>query len=235
VTTEITPQVRTTAQRPGDPSTAARPGRPGVDGNLPRLPRRYGQWAAAVLFVLVSVLAAGWVWQQRSDRIEVLAVVHEVPAGAVLDADDLQVVEVAGVEGAVRATDASSVIGSTVGVALLPGQVLTENMVTADPVPGAGERIVGLELDGTRAPGGLAPGDRVTVLAVPPTGDASTPSQLSSPTVLAAVATVQSVDRVEGAGTRFALLVPQDAADQVAAFGAAGRVSLVQAPLGGDG
>ena len=49
-----------------------------------------------------------------------------------------------------------------------PGQVLTPEMLTPDPLPGPGERVVGVQLDGTRAPGGLVPGDRVSVLAVPP-------------------------------------------------------------------
>ena len=198
------------------------------------MPRRYGQWVAAVLFVLVSVLAAGWLWEHKSDRIEVLAVGHDVPAGSVLGREDLKVMEVAGVSGAVRASDAASVIGGTAGVELVPGQILTPDMIATDPLPGPGERVVGVELDGTRAPGGLAPGDRVSVLAVPPSGDAGRPTELASPTVLAEVATVRSVDRIEGAGTRFGLLVPREAADRVAAFGAAGRVSLVQAPLGGD-
>jgi Flp pilus assembly protein CpaB len=199
------------------------------------MPRRYGQWAAAVLFVLVAVVAAGWLWQQKSDRVEVLAVTHAVPAGTVLSNEDLKVVDVAGVDGAVGADDASSIIGSAAAVELVPGQILTPEMLTPDPLPGPGERVVGVQLDGTRAPGGLVPGDRVSVLAVPPSGDAGTPADLSSPTVLAEVATVRSVERVQGAGTRFALLVPRASADQVAAFGAAGRVSLVQAPLSGDG
>jgi Flp pilus assembly protein CpaB len=199
------------------------------------MPRRYGQWAAAVLFVLVCVLAAGWLWQQKSDRVEVLAAARIVPAGAVIGRDDVRVVDVAGVRGAVRASEPPSVLGSTAAVALVPGQILTRDMTTSRPVPRSGERLVGVELDGTRAPAGLVPGDRVTVLAVPPSGDASTATELASPTVLAESATVQSVAQVEGAGTRFALLVPSAAADRVAAFGAADRVSLVQAPLGGDG
>ena len=184
---------------------------------MPRVPRRYGQWAATVLFVLVAVLAAGWLWQQKSERVELLAVTHAVPAGSVLGRDDLQVVEVAGLPNALGAGQAANVVGSTAGVGLVAGQVLTPAMLTADPVPGPGERVVGVELDGTRTPAGLAPGDVVRVLAVPPTGDASSPAELASPTV-----------------TRFALLVPQTEADRVAAFGAAGRLSLVQASLGGE-
>lgn len=201
---------------------------------LPRVPRRYGQWAAAVLFVLVAVLAAGWLWQQKSDRQEVLAVVHAVPAGSVIARDDLKVIEVAGLEDSIAASDVNDVAGSTAAVGLVAGQVLTPGVVAASPVPGKGERVVGLDLDATRAPAGLQAGDVVMVLAVPPAGDSSAPAELESPTVLAEAATVLSADRIEGAGTRLTLVVAQDVAARVASFGAAGRVALVQTPLGGD-
>lgn len=201
---------------------------------VPRVPRRYGQWAAAVLFVLVAVLVAGWLWQQRSDRQEVLAVVHAVPAGSVITSDDLKVIEVAGLDDSIAASDVNDVAGSTAAVGLVAGQVLTPDVVAANPVPGKGERVVGLDLDATRAPVGLQAGDVVMVLAVPPAGDASAPDDLESPTVLAEAATVLSADHIEGAGTRLTLVVAQDVAARVASFGAAGRVALVQTPLGGD-
>lgn len=202
---------------------------------LPRVPRRYGQWAAAVLFILVSILVAGSLWQQKSDRQEVLAVAHAVPAGSVITSDDLKVIEVAGLKDSIAATDVKDVEGSTAAVGLVAGQVLTPGVLAANPVPGKGERVIGLDLDATRAPTGLGPGDVVMVLAVPPSGDSSTPSQLESPTVLADEATVVSADHIEGAGTRLTLVVGKDVAARVASFGAAGRVALVQTPLGGDG
>lgn len=203
--------------------------------DLPRVPRRYGQWTAAVLFVLLSVLVAGWLWQQRSDREEVIAMVRPVPVGVVISASDLGVVEVAGVEGGVPWSESGNIIGKAAAVGLVEGQILTPDMLTTDPVPGPGERVVGVELDATRAPGGLMPGDVVSVLAVPPTGDPSTPEQLDDPTVLADDVTLGGLERVEGAGTRMTLLVPREVADRVTAYAAAGRIALVQAPLGGDG
>ena len=223
----------TAAARKDRPGGVAAPGR-GRGREVARVPRLYGQWAAAVLLVLVSVVAAGWLWQQKSDRSEVLALSREVPAGSEIVAGDLTLVEVAGVEGAVDASRADEVIGSTAVVGLVPGQVLNGAMLTSAPVPAPGERVVGVQVDGTRAPGGLVSGDRVIVVGVPPTGDASSPAELAEPTVLADMATVQSVEVIEGAGTRLALRVPNEVADEVASFGAAGRVALVQAPLGGD-
>ena len=203
--------------------------------DLPRMPRRYGQWAGAVLFVVMAVLLAGWFWQQKSDRFAVLVITEPVPAGAVLTANDLEVVEVSGVKGAITSTESDSVVGAIASVGLVDGQILTRDMVTSDPLPGPGERVVGLQLDATRAPAGLRPGDAVAVLAVPPAGDPSTAGALDDPMVLAPKATVASATAIEGAGTRLTLLLPEPVAERVTAYVAAGRVALIQAPTGGDG
>jgi len=199
------------------------------------MPRRYGQWAGAVLFVVVSVLIAGWLWQQKSDRVEVLSIAKPVPAGEVITERDLAIVELAGLKGGIPASDADRIVGRSALVGLVEGQILTPGMLTTTPVPAAGERVIGVQLDATRAPGRLMSGDKVVVVAVPPSGDPSTPDELDEPEVLAAEAAVASAVPVEGAGTRLTLVVPQEVADRVAAYAAAGRVALVQAPLGGDG
>ena len=201
---------------------------------VPRVPRRYGQWAATVLFLLVTVLIAGWLWQQKSDLEEVWAVDVAVPAGSVIERDDLVTLQVAGIDEAIAVSELDSIVGSTAAVGLVPGQVLNHDMLTPDPIPGPGERVVGVELDATRVPGGLAPGDVVTILAVPPTGDPSTPDELESPRTLAEEATVLSAFKIEGAGTRLTLVVSKEQANRVAAFGAAGRVALVQSATGGE-
>jgi Flp pilus assembly protein CpaB len=187
-----------------------------------------------VLFVLVTVLAAGWLWQQRNDREEVLAVGVAVPAGVVIERDDLRVQEVAGVDAAISSADLDGIVGSTAAVSLVPGQILNQDMLSSDPMPGPGERVVGVELDATRTPGGLMPGHSVTVLAVPPSGDPGSPSELESPPVLAENVTLLKVATVQGAGTRLTLVVPEPAANSVAAFGSAGRVAVVQTPVSGD-
>jgi hypothetical protein len=188
-----------------------------------------------LLFLVVCLVAAGWLWQHKGDQVEVLAVRTAVPAGATLDRFNLVTSSVSGVTGAIPAADADRVVGRVAATGLVPGQVLLDELVTDVPVPSAAERMVGLQLDPTRVPDGLAPGDVVTVVAVPPPGDASGSGQLARPTVLTEAATVHAAAGTQDGGSRLSLLVPQDAANQVAAFGAAGRVAVVQAPAPGVG
>lgn len=206
----------------------------GTERTLPTRPRRYGQWAATLAFLLVCLVAAGWLWQQKGDQADVLVVSAGVPAGQVIERRDLTSSAVSGVNGAIAAADVDQVVGQPAGVALVPGQVVTDRMITSEQVPARSERVVGVQLDATRTPVELSSGDAVSVLAVPPTGDPSTPTELGSPEVLAESATVFRVGRAEGGGTRISLIVGSADANRVAAFGAAGRLAVVQLPLGGQ-
>ncbi len=198
------------------------------------LVRRPGQWVGMVALLLLTGVAATWLWQQKADRVEVLVTRTSVPAGQVVTAEDLATAEVAGVAGALTADDLAELIGQVAAVGLVPGQVLTGDMVTDSPVPGPGQRVVGLMLDPARVPPGLSAGDVVTVLRVPIDGDAGSSEQLEQPAVLAANVAVRSVGRVQGGSTRLGLVVTATDANQVAAFAAAGQVVVVQGPIGGD-
>jgi len=198
---------------------------------LPRMPRRYGQWAATVIFLVATGLSAAYLWQGRGDEVEVISLRADVPAGHQIERADLAAVEVSGVDGAVPVAEVDRVVGAIAAVPLLKGQVLLDAMVTMTLVPGSEERVVGVELKATRAPQGLAAGDVVTVLSVPPEGDASTPDDLAKPVVLAESAKVLAVETVAAGGTRFSLLVTDSVANQVASFGAAGRIALVQTSI----
>jgi len=187
-----------------------------------------------LLFVVVCVLAAGWFWQRSADTTEVLVAGQAVPAGHVLERADLTSAAVSGVSGALPASEAERVVGLTTAVGLVPGQVLTNEMLTTQGVPAAGQRLVGVELDATRVPAGLSPGDVVDVLVAPPSGDASNPTELNSPRALTRGATVHLVTTLDGGVTQLSLLIADRNANRVAAYGAAGRVAVVQSPAGGD-
>lgn len=224
MTTQVTSSRAANGTVPGRPAGRAR--------NLPTAPRRYGQWVATLLVLLGSIAAAGWFWQNKGDQVEVLVARVSVPAGAVVERDDLATAEVSGVAGAIPVGELDDVLGLTAAAPLTPGQVLISDMVTTEAIPAAGQRVVGLELDATRTPAGLVPGDVVLVIAVPTSGDAGEVAALGDPEVLADAATVHDVTPVQGGGTRISLVGPEGSANRVAAFGAAGRVALLQQPLG---
>lgn len=193
-------------------------------------PRRLGQWAATVLFVLIVVIALVSLFRSQGDRVEVLQVTGSVPAGQVVEANDIRSVEVAGVDGAIKASDIDSVIGKRAANGLVEGQILTDAALSDQALPADGERLVALRLDQGRVPGDLGPGDVVNVLAVPPEGDPGSADNLDAPNVLAKATTVQSIgDTPEGALV-VTVLIGEVEADSVAAHSAAGQITIVQAP-----
>jgi hypothetical protein len=196
-----------------------------------RAPRRMGQWAASLLFVVIVVIGLLALFQSQSDRVEVLAVTRAVPAGQLIETGDLRQVEVAGVAGAIPATGIDSVVGKRAAAGLVEGQVLTEAALTDEEVPGEGQRLVAVSLPTGRVPGGLTPGNLVTVLVVPLEGGEGSAEQLQQPAVLTEAARVESVGKTPEGGLVVTLLVDETDSAAVAAHSAAGQVTIVQAPL----
>lgn len=196
-----------------------------------RAPRRLGSWAASILFVVLVVIGLLALFQQQDDRVEVLAVTRSVPAGQVIVEADVRPIEVAGVPGAIEAADIESVVGKRAAAGLVEGQVLTDDALTDQLVPGHGERLVALQLPNGRVPGGLASGDFVNVLAVPAEGAAASSKELQAPQVLAEAARVEAVGNTPEGNRVVTVLVGEGVADPVAAYSAAGQVTIVQTPL----
>lgn len=219
--------ILTKPQRPGPAASDM-----GLDTrpNLGRAPRRLGQWAGAILFVALVVAGLVAVFESQNDRVEVLVVANPVLVGQVIDETDLRPADVAGVSGAILASDIDSVVGMRAAVGLVEGQVLTEAAVTDEQLPGAGQRLVAINLPGGRVPGGLAPGDVVDVLAVPVEGAEGTGEELEAPQKLAESARVESVGKTPDGARVVTILVEDLVADAVAAHSAVGRVTIVQAP-----
>ncbi|MEO7844363.1 MAG: SAF domain-containing protein [Nocardioides sp.] len=190
-----------------------------------------GQWTAAVLFVVVMALAAAWLYQRKGDMVEVLVVQRSVAAGAVIGNSDLGTAQVSGVAGALDLNDVESVVGMRAVAGLVPGQVLTDAAVTSDQLPAVGQKVVALRLDFGRVPDGLGAGAMVDVLAVPGEGETD-PGALDDPTVLAAQVQVVAVTEAVDGGLVVSVLAPDASSDRVAAYAAAGRVTIIQAPTG---
>jgi len=225
------PAARRSGLRRQRPAPQSEPGR-----ELPTQSRRYGQYAAVAAFLVACALGGRLLAQRLGDTTPVIALSGEVAKGDQVERSDLVSTSVSGVPGAIPVADVDQVVGRYAAVDLLPGQILTTDATTTATVPAAGEMLVGLSLEPTRIPDGLELGDTVRVLVVPPV-DTVRVSDLDKPKVLVTDASVYSVQGVSttGGSQRLTLVVPEDAADTVAAYGAAGQVAVVEAPIGGGG
>lgn len=206
----------------------------GVGRSLPKTPVRFGQWAGTILFVVVAALAAGWLYSAKGGTTEVLVIDRALPAGQVIEEADLGSAQVAGVPDAFAVSDLDDVVGQRASTGLVVGQVLTPEAVTDAPVPGPDERMVAVRLEQGRVPETLRAGAVVSVLAVPPNGDAGNPEELDAPEVVADGATVYDVSSAVDGSMVVSLLVSPVDADRVAAYSAAGRVTVVQASIAGE-
>jgi len=135
------------------------------------------QWMAmaAALVVLAGVLVA-WALSNAADRVQVVRVAQQVPAGEVIDAADLTLVGVAfdaEVQGMVPASSLAALVGRIAAVDLEPGVLLVTGMWSDAPETLPGEEAVGAVLRAGRFPLGLARGD--VALAAPLDASAAAP------------------------------------------------------------
>ena len=189
--------------------------------------------AFAGLLVVGFALGTGLAVTRAGDKTSVVVVAAHVAEGQLIDRGDLTSTSVAGVPGALPSSDLDSVIGSTAAVDLIAGQVLIDDMLTDKAIPAAGETLVGLSLEPSRAPvSGLGPGDLVRVVAIPAGsgGDANV-VDLDTPPVLTEAATVYAVaGGADGGPVELTLVVADRAANRVAAYATAGRAAVIEIP-----
>ena len=207
---------------------------------VPASPRpRRRSWALAVIGVLVVavcalVFAAGWV--QAGNRKPVLAVVHDVAAGQLLTAADLQVVRVSasGPVSLVPAAAEASVLGRPAAGPLPAGALLTSGDI-GPAAPAAGQDDLGVAVKAGQYPPDLSAGQTVDVLATPAASSAGSSSQAtSSPALPVGQAVVLGVDTDASSGaTVVELRLSQNAVPQVAAAAATGQIALATIPAGG--
>lgn len=225
------PRQITTAMRPigGVPD-------PSVDGlraTVPALHRRRNLSGAALGVLLVSVCAFGignWA-STVGHRTQVLVVIRAVPAGSVIQADDLATAGVAADHqvSAIPASAGSQEVGRVARVDLVPGSLLERSEVGTGPAIPAGASVVGLDLKGGAFPSEIAAGSTVEIVSTPPQGNSETAGS-----VLAASATVLSIaSDPNGTGTLISVAVPVGEAPSVTSAGASGAVSLVMIPGAG--
>ncbi|MBW5424010.1 hypothetical protein GKQ77_20985 [Streptomyces sp. BG9H] len=229
-------------------SRSAAPAQPTVGERLPAPPRerKPALAALAVLLILVGALGATVLVLQAGDRIEVVKVTKEIPAGeapvegenitSVMVAEDKSInyVPWAQVDALSRLKAKNTIPGGTVAVG---------EMFGAKAGLPAGKASVGLSLKEGQYPSDLKPGDTVAaypVLSGTSTGKGSTGSGSSgssgsgnsgSPLVAAAkVSTItEKSDATVSTGNQsITLLVPRDEVAALASAASEGKVAVVR-------
>ena len=206
---------------------------PGVAGEdrLPGRQRRVGLVALGLLLTAGGAAVAGALALEGSGQVSVLVVAEPVPAGEVVEAADLREGLLAGSGvSAIAASDAAAVVGQAAAVDLLPGTLLTGDMVTDELAPGPGRALVGVAASQGQAPAGrLLPGVRVALVRTPPPGEGVTAS------VVTADGRVLGSQVDDASGLPVVTVdVPADAAVEASLAAAQAQLSVVVLPAGGD-
>jgi hypothetical protein len=202
---------------------------------LPHPPRR--RWALAVtgmLVVAVCALVSAGGWERAGDRQPVLALAHDVPAGQLLTASDLQVVRVSagGPVSLVPAGQEASIVGRPAAVPLLAGALLTPGDAGLAG-PAAGQADLGVAVKAGQYPPDLSAGQTVDVLTTPALSSGGSAQAAPAPALPAGQGVVLGVSVDPGSGTTVVeLALSQNAVPQVAAAAAAGQIVLVTIPAG---
>lgn len=127
---------------------------------------RLPQLLLSLLVVAVFALLAVWWQASTTSRRPVIALAADVEVGVPLTRSDLTEIYISSdIAPRVEAAEFIDLFVGKVPVTNLEAGTLITGRMFRVAVPLAeGQAFVGLELDGTQAPSGLAPGDRVQVL-----------------------------------------------------------------------
>lgn len=203
-------------------------------GQLAQLPRRRrpGMIALAVALVGVGILASAAVYAATSQRVPVVVVTANVPAGSVITSGAVGTASVAVGSGVqvIPASQMSQVVGQIAGTTLHPGMLLAASELTTLRAPAQGEVLVPLPIKPSILPAsGIGTGDHVVIEATP--GAQGSPgSGTSTPALAAPVAgVIEAVNLVPDADGYDVIdvLVAQTSGDAVAAQASTGQIALI--------
>ncbi len=129
------------------------------------------------LLSLVAVAVVLLVFSTVDRRVAVLQVVHDLPAGAQLTADDVRPIELSTDPSlaVVRATDMASVVGQYTRVRIVTGGLLAPGMLQAAPLVAPGSAVVAVTVPSGELPAGLRERSQVQVVLLSNGGDAVAP------------------------------------------------------------
>lgn len=206
---------------------------PGSGATRSRIP----EVALGALVLVVSALAALWLFTTSSERTAVLALANPIERGEALEIDDMVTVDVASDDPLVvlRPNQAGEMVGRIALTDLPAGVLVTPSQFATTSTLKAGEGIVGLDLTSGQVPSSrLTPGTTVSVILTPTSTGGGT-EELSSGgaadlgEVLVDTAVVVETVPSGGQGNVYvALSMSEDDARAVSVAASLGRVRLVQ-------
>jgi len=128
-----------------------------------------GRMLLGVALVAASVVGGLLFWGSISNTLPVLVADRDIPAGHIIQRDDLSVARLR-LEGtlsslAVHDSDIDAVAGRTAGTAVHAGEMIVWPDLATGPVIGPNEVAVTVPVDADTVFPGLRPGDAVAVLA----------------------------------------------------------------------
>ncbi|MEI8408632.1 MULTISPECIES: hypothetical protein [unclassified Kribbella] len=189
--------------------------------------------ALAVILILLGAAGSALIAVNSGNRSDFVAIAaDQLEPGHKLERKDLSRGDLAGATGGmIPWSEAEAYIGQYTTTTLYKDQFLTPaNLTKSPPIP-AGGALVGVSLEGGRAPSdGIGVGDIVQVIRVPTANQDASPA---TPLVAAAEVTASSgaiADAKTNANTTLnvTVLVPSDKATAVAAAAAAKTLVLVK-------
>jgi hypothetical protein len=130
--------------------------------------RRRTRIAIGVLLATIAIGGNLLVYSSLDHKIEVLQVVHDIPAGKTVSADDLRVVAV-DVDPSVPTVgpeNIAAVVNQYARVHIAAGTLIVDVLVQPTPLVALGQGVVAVEIRPTRVPAGLRERSRVMLVVV---------------------------------------------------------------------
>ncbi|MDH6115648.1 hypothetical protein P3T36_007265 [Kitasatospora sp. MAP12-15] len=189
--------------------------------------------AASIALIAVGSLAGAYQYVATGQRIGVLAVARDVPAGATITADDLVEARIASdpLLKPVPSQDLAKVIGKRAVTSLPAGTLLSEQAVTSSPLMTSGQQLASIALAPAQFPATpFTPGQRLQLVHTPKDGSTGTAQAPEAPMA----AGVVRVGKPDNAGD-IVVDVAVTAMDgpTLARWAARGEVAFLQLPAGG--
>jgi hypothetical protein len=202
------------------------------DGDGPRVPRRWRWWLLGVAVVLAAVAAFGnyALIASEDERVDVLVLTRDVGWGQRIEEGDLGVAKAVPDQplASIPASERSVIVGQVTRSVLPAGTVLAPGQLSVQPIPGPGERLIGLPVKPGHLPArGLSPGDLVQVNPVA-SGTGTDAEQATQATAGPFRARVLGVGQPDSTGAVTVDVVVGADAAQTATNAAAGQVVMVQ-------